>query len=118
MKKLFVLLLMVVAFSSQSFAQNDKCLSFSNDMIKDVKGKIISQSLNYDQSLYIMKVEVESTYDINKIKMVCDTARAKVVIDWKLNYDKNWEKSVTVGGKNLLITYYPGDKILYFEFPK
>jgi hypothetical protein len=118
MKKLLVFLLMVVAFSSHSFGQNDKCLNFSNDIIKDVKGKIISQYLSFDQATYTIKAEVPSTYDIDKIKMVCDTAVAKVSIDWKLNYDKNWEKTVIVGGKTTLITFYPGDKILYFEFPK
>jgi hypothetical protein len=55
MKNLFVILLMV--FSLQSFSQDQKCLSFSNDIIKDVNGKIITQYTNLS-NLYEMKVEV------------------------------------------------------------
>jgi len=109
---------MVVAFVSHSFAQNDKCLKVSNDIIKDVKGKIISQSLSYDQNIYTIKVEVPATYDINMVKTACDSTNAKVVFDWKLNYDKNYEKTLLIGGKSMLIMYYPGDKVIYFEFPK
>ena len=116
MKKLFAILLVVFGF--QSFSQNQKCLTFSNDLIKDTKGKIINQSLSYDGNIYNIKVEVYQTFDINKMKMVCDTTNAKVSFDWKLNYDKNWEKQFVVGGKNVLITFYPNDKYLYFEFPK
>ena len=118
MKKLIVLLLMVVAFSSQTFSQNEKCLSISNDIIKDVKGKIISQYTSLDQNVYTLKVEVSSSMDVDKIKMACDSTQAKVSIDWKLNYDKNWEKLLMIGNQPLAITYYPGDKIIYFEFPK
>ena len=117
MKKLFLLLF--IGFSIQSFSQDSKCLSFSNDIIKDVKGKILRESvLTYDPNMYSMKVEVPLTYDLNTIKSVCDTTKAKVSFDWRINPDKNWEKQFMVGGKNVLITFYPNDKNLYFEFPK
>jgi hypothetical protein len=107
---------MVVAFSSQTFGQNEKCLSISNDIIKDVKGKVINQYPGFDD-MYTLKVEVPA-YDVDKIKMACDTTKAKVSIDWKLNYDKNWEKTLLIGDKRMTITFYQSDKILYFEFPK
>ena len=100
-----------------TFGQNEKCLSVSNDIIKDVKGKIINQYVGFDD-VYTMKVEVPSTYDINTIKMACDTTKFKTTIDWKINYDKNYEKQVLVGTNKMLITFYPTDKIIYFEFPK
>ena len=109
---------MVVAFNIQLFSQNEKCLTFSNIVIKNVNGKIINQYTGYDQNTYTLKVEVPSTYDFEKIKMACDTTKPKVVIDWKANYDKNWEKQLNINGKIMTITFYPNDKNLYFEFPK
>lgn len=99
------------------FGQNEKCLSISNDIIKDVKGKIINQYVGFDD-VYTMKVEVSQTYDIDKIKMACDTTKFKTIVDWKINYDKNYEKQVLVDNNKMLITFYPSDKIIYFEFPK
>lgn len=100
-----------------SFGQNQKCLLVSNDIIKDVKGKIINQYVGVDD-VYTMKVEVSSAYDINTIKMACDTTKFKTIIDWKINYDKNYEKQVLIGNEKMLITFYPNDKIIYFEFSK
>jgi hypothetical protein len=107
MKKTFLFLLMVI-FSSHLFSQNR--LTFSNNIIKNVKGKIINQN--------DVEIKVEVNSDFNQIKMACDTLKEKVSFDWKLNYDKNWEKQFVVGGKNVLITFYPTDKYLYFEFTK
>ena len=34
-----------------------------------------------------------------------------------INYDKNYEKNFGIIGKNILVTFYPTDKVIYFEFP-
>ena len=108
-------------FCAQSFAQNEKCRAFSYDMIKDIKGKIMSEFVcAEDENLYVIKVEVLPTHTIEVIKAACDSVPrdARVISDWKLNFDKNYEKKFSLSGKNILVTYYPNDKILYFEFPK
>lgn len=122
MKKLsLVFLTVVLTFTSglTTFAQNEKCFAFSNHIIKDAQGKILTQAVDFNE-FYFIKAEVPSTYDIETIKTVCDTnaKSTKASYDWRLNYDKNQEKEYLVQGKKVLITFYPNDKILYFEFPK
>jgi hypothetical protein len=90
-------------------------------MIKDIQGKVMSEFVSSDDAnLYVIKVEVLPTYTIEIIKAACDSVpkNVKIVSEWKINYDKNYEKKVNVSGKNVLLTFYPNDKILYFEFPK
>jgi hypothetical protein len=90
-------------------------------MIKDIKGKIMSEYVAAeDATLYVIKVEVLPTYTIDIIKAACDSVpkNVKIVSEWRTNYDKNYEKKVSVSNKNVLVTFYPNDKILYFEFPK
>ena len=121
LKRALIVLLLVLAFCFSGFSQNEKCLLYSHDMIQDIKGKIMSEYVAAeDANLYVIKVEVLPTYTIDIIKAACDSVpkNVKIVSDWKINYDKNYEKKVNVSGKNVLVTYYPNDKILYFEFPK
>lgn len=101
-----------------SFAQNEKCLAFSEKIIQNTKGKIQSQSVDYND-IYFIKADFSSQYDIETIKTICDTtAKAtKVSFNWRLNYDKNYEKEFVINGNKLLITIYRNDKFLYFEFP-
>jgi hypothetical protein len=96
-------------------------MAFCQDMIKDLKGKILSQFVcAADETVYVIKAEVLPDYDIDAIKAACDSVpkNVKVVSNWKLNYDKNFEKQFSISGKNILVTFYPNDKVLYFEFPK
>ena len=112
MKKLFLILLMIVSF--QSFGQNDKCLDITNNIITNIKGKVLSQNSDY------IKCEFLPKYTLNDIKTVCDTIAiktAKPSFNWRLNSDKNYEKEFIVNGKKLLFTIYENDKVLYFEFP-
>jgi len=121
LKRASIVLLLVLAFCFSGFSQNEKCLLYSHDMIQDIKGKIMSEYVAAeDENLYVIKVEVLPTYTIDIIKAACDSVpkNVKIVSDWKINYDKNYEKKVNVSGKNVLVTFYPNDKILYFEFPK
>ena len=121
MKKISFILLFVAVSWLQSFSQNEKCQAFSHDMIKDIKGKIMSEFVcAADENIYIIKTEVLPEYTIDIIKAACDSVpkNAKVVLDWKINYDKNYEKKFNVNGKNVLVTFYPNDKIIYFEFPR
>ena len=95
-------------FGYNSFSQTDKCSAFYNDVIKDVKGKVIKQNT----------VEFPLTYDLESLKAVCDTSAktTKMSFDWRLNSDKNFEKEYIISGKRILVTIYMTDKFLYFEF--
>lgn len=110
MKKLFLILLMIVSF--QSFSQSDKSLTISNNIITNIKGKIILQNSDY------IKYEFLPKYTLDDIKTICDTTTkmTKPSINWRLNYDKNYEKEFIIGNKKILLTIYENDKILYFEF--
>ena len=118
MKTVSLLFFLILA-GHLTLAQNPKCLTFSQTIINNAKGKILCQSVCYDD-MYSVKAEVPSTYDIESIKTICDTTAktTKVSYNWKINEDKNYEKEFIVGGKKLLITIYFNDKFLYFEFPK
>ncbi len=119
--KTAILLLGMGAFSLPGFSQNEKCLYFSRDLIKDIKGKIICEYVDADDTtLYGLRVEVPQNFTLEIIKSACDTLNKnlKVISDWKINYDKNYEKKIKVYGKNVLITFYPNDKMLYFDFPR
>ena len=102
-----------------TFAQNERCLAFSNDIIKDSQGKIQNQALD-DNNIYFIKAEVPLKCDFETVKMICDTSakNTKASFDWRLNYDRNHEKEYIIHGKKVLITFYQNDKFLYFEFPK
>lgn len=116
-----LILTVVMAWASglTTYAQNQKCLAFSNHIIKDAQGKILTQAVDYND-VYFIKAEMLPTYDIETIKTVCDTnaKSTKASFNWRLNYDKNHEKEFVIQGKKILITFYPNDKFLYFEFPK
>lgn len=117
--KTLALLLILTLSGFTTFAQNEKCLAFSNTIIKNTNGKIQSQSVDFND-VYFIKAEFPLTYESETIKTICDTtAKAtKVSFNWRLNYDKNYEKEFIINGKKLLITIYVNDKFLYFEFPK
>ncbi len=120
MKKLSLLfVILAIASGLSAFAQNEKCLAFSNHIIKDAQGEILKQAVDYNDA-YFIKAEVPSTYTIETIKTICDTnaVNKKVSFNWRLNSDRNQEKEYLINGKKVLITYYPQDKFLYFEFPK
>ncbi len=115
-----LLFVFMLAISSQAlFAQNEKCLAFSTNIINNVKGKIIRQAVDMND-VYFVKAEIPSTYELEAVKSICDTTAktTKVSFNWRLNYDKNYEKEFIIGGKKLLITIYFNDKFLYFEFPR
>ena len=118
MKTLSLLFILAVAGLS-ALAQNEKCLAFSNNIISNSKGKIVKQTVDFND-VYFIKVEFPPEYDIVAVKTICDTtAKAtKVSFNWRLNYDKNYEKEFLINGNKLLITIYFNDKYLYFEFPK
>lgn len=118
MKTLSLLLILTLSGLS-ALAQNEKCLAFSYDVIKDTKAKIQSQAVDYND-VYFVKAEIPATYDLETLKTVCDTSAktAKVSFNWRLNGDRNNEKEFIIGGKKLLVTIYFSDKFLYFEFPK
>ena len=112
-------LLFILAFMSQmALAQNVKCQAVSNKIVENVKGEILCEST--DEDLYCFKAGFSSKYDLETLKTICDTSAkdAKVSSNWKINYDKNYEKEFLVSGKELLITIYFNDKYIYFEFPK
>ena len=122
MKKLSLLFLTVILTLTTdltTLAQNQKCLAFSNDIIKDSQGKIQNQALD-DNNIYFIKAEVPPTCVFETVKIICDTSAksTKASFDWRLNYDKNYEKEYIINGKKLLVTFYHNDKFLYFEFPK
>jgi hypothetical protein len=120
-KKISLLLILTLSFGLQAFSQNEKCLVLAEEMIKDIKGKIMSKYVSLeDETYYVIKAEVPPACTFENIKAACDSLNkdAKVVSDWKLNYDRNYEKRFKVNGKIVLITYYPTDKIIYFEIPK
>jgi hypothetical protein len=117
MKTLALLLILAIS-GHAAFTQNEKCLSFSNKIVENMKGKILCNSTNDD--IYCMKAGFPEKYDLEAVKTICDTtAKAtKVSVNWHLNYDKNYEKEYVINGKKILITIYFNDKFLYFEFPK
>lgn len=117
--KTLALLFILTLFGLTTFAQNEKCLAFANTIIKNTNAKIQLQAIDFND-VYFIKAEVPSTYDLEAIKTVCDTTAktTKVSFNWRLNYDKNYEKEFIISGKKLLITIYINDKVLYFEFPK
>ena len=120
MKKLSLFVLLAVAFCQPGFSQNEKCLSFSHDMIKEIKGKILSEFVcPADESIYVIKVEALPDQTIDAIKAAYTEVpkTVKVISDWKINYDKNYEKTYGISGKEILVTFYPNDKVIYFEFP-
>jgi hypothetical protein len=121
MKNLSSLFLVVFTLTTglAAVAQNPKCASLSNDIIKDAKGKIQTQAID-DNNVYFIKAEVPSTCDFETIKIICDTSanNLKASFDWRLNSDRNHEKEYVVRGKKLLVTFYQNDKFLYFEHPK
>jgi len=116
--KTLILLFILTVLSLTASPQNEKCLAFSNKIIENIKGKILCNSTMDD--IYCMKSGFSEKYDLEAVKTICDTtAKAtKVSYNWRLNYDKNYEKEFVVSGKKLLITIYFNDKFLYFEFPK
>jgi hypothetical protein len=118
MKTLSLLFILTIS-GLTAFAQNEKCLAFSNDIIKDINGKIQQQAVDYND-VYFVKSEFPATYDLETLKTVSDTSAktAKVSFNWRLNGDRNNEKEFIIGGKKLLVTIYFNDKFLYFEFPK
>jgi hypothetical protein len=116
--KTLILFFTLTVFSLTAFAQNEKCLTFSNKIIDNTKGKILCHSTNED--VYCMKAGFAETYDLETIKSICDTTSktAKVSFNWRINYDKNYEKEFIISGKKVMLTVYFNDKYLYFEFPK
>lgn len=84
----------------------------TDKIIVNSKGKILSQSNDY------IKTEYPTKYSLTDMKTICDTTAkvTKVSIDWRLNYDKNYEKEFIIGNKKILVTIYENDKVLYFEF--
>jgi hypothetical protein len=117
--KVLSLLYILLLSGLISSAQNEKCLAFSTDVVKDIKAKILSQGLDFND-VYFVKAEIPSIYDLETLKTVCDTSSktTKVSFNWRLNYDKNYEKEYIINGKKILITIYFNDKFMYFEFPK
>lgn len=116
--KTLSLLCMLAILSLTTFAQNEKCMAFSNKIIENTQGKFLCNSTDGD--LYCMKAGFPEKSDLETIKTICDTTAktTKVSFNWRLNYDRNPEKEFIVSGKKLLVTIYYNDKFLYFEFPK
>lgn len=116
--KTLTLLFTLTVFSLMAFAQNPKCLAFSDKIIENTKGKVIGNST--DDDIYCMKAGFPEKLELEALKTICDTTAktTKVSFNWRLNYDKNYEKEFLINGKKLLITIYFNDKFLYFEFPK
>ncbi len=112
-----VILTLTTGFSTR--AQNQKCLAFSYEIIKNTQGKIQNQAID-ENNVYFIKAEVPATCVFETIKIICDTSAngTKASFNWRTNYDKNYEKEYVIRGKKVLITYYPNDRFLYFEFPK
>jgi hypothetical protein len=120
MKKLSLLFVILALTSGLAvFAQNEKCLAFSNHIIKDAQAEIQKQAIDYNDA-YFIKAEVPQAYTIETIKTICDTnaISKKVSFNWRPNSDRNQEKEYLINGKKVLITFYSQDKFLYFEFPK
>lgn len=117
--RMISLLFVLTFLSFTSFAQNGKCLAFSNTIIKNTEAKIQNQSIDFND-VYFIKAEFPAKYDLEALKTICDTTAksTKVSFNWRLNFDKNFEKEFIVNGKKLLVTIYYNDKYLYFEFPK
>ncbi|MEI8046518.1 MAG: hypothetical protein WCI92_03995 [Bacteroidota bacterium] len=116
---LFLTVILTLTTGFTTLAQNQKCLAFSCEIIKNIQGKIQNQALD-ENDVYFIKAEVPPTCVFETVKIICDTSAnsAKASFDWRLNYDKNYEKEYIIRGKKVLITYYPNDRFLYFEFPK
>lgn len=116
--KTLTLFLILTLMSVTASSQNEKCLAFSNKIVENIGGKIMCNSTNED--IYCMKASFPEKLELEAIKTICDTTAkpAKVSFDWRINYDKNYEKEFIVSGKKVLITIYFNDKFLYFEFPK
>lgn len=121
MKKLiflFVACTLILVSSSKVFSQNEKCISFSKNVIQNAKAKIQREGIDSNDN-YCIKAEFPATLDLETLKTICDTTvKAKSVsFNWRVNYDKNPEKEYRINGTNLLITIYFNDKFLFFEFP-
>jgi hypothetical protein len=110
-----------VSFFLQGYAQSAKCKTFTQDIVKNVNGKVVSEYVSLDdETFYVIKAEVPSSCNFDNVKAACDAVNndAKVVSDWKINYDKNYEKRFSINGKMVLVIFYPNDKMIYFEIPK
>jgi len=114
-----ILLFILTVLSFTAASQNEKCLAFSNQIIKNSESNIQRQAVDFND-VYFIKAEFPAKYDLETIKTICDTTAksAKVSFNWRLNGDRNNEKEFIISGKKLLITIYFNDKFLYFEFPK
>ena len=118
--KTLILLFFLTLFSFAAFAQNAKCLAFSNSIIKNTRSEIQNQSIDFN-NVYFIKAQFPETYDLDALKMICDTTTsktAKATFKWRLNSDKNFEKEYAINGRKVLLSIYFNDKFLYFEFPK
>jgi hypothetical protein len=117
--KTLSLLFFLTILSLAAASQNEKCLAFSNAIIKNSDAKIQRQAVDFND-VYFIKAEFPAKYELETIKTICDTTAktAKVSFNWRLNGDRNNEKEYLISGKKLLVTIYFNDKFLYFEFPK
>jgi len=121
MKKLRLLILtaaLILVSGITAIAQNEKCLTYSKNIINNTKAKIQREAVDFN-GIYYIKAEISSSYDLNALKTICDTTikTTKVAFNWRLNDDKNYEKEYLINGNKLLVTIYFNDKFLYFEFP-
>mgnify|MGYP000844753311 FL=1 len=121
MKKLIFLFLafgLILLSGYPVFSQNEKCISFSKNVIQNAKAKIQREGIDSNDN-YCIKAEFSATLELEALKNICDTTlKAKSVsFNWRMNYDKNPEKEYKINGSNLLVTIYFNDKFLFFEFP-
>lgn len=121
MKKLIYFSLAVILnfLSAHSvFSQNEKCLKFSKAVIQNAGGSIQREGIDASES-YCIKAGFPATLGLEALENICDTTiKAKTVaFNWRMNFDKNYEKEYKMNGINLLVTIYFNDKFLFFEFP-
>jgi hypothetical protein len=115
---LFFTVALALLSGFKSFAQNEKCLALANAIIKNTRANIQSQSVDLEE-IYYIKAEFSSAFDLESLKAICDTTvkATNVTNNWRLNYDRNYEKEFSVSGNKLLVTIYFNDRFIYFEFP-
>ena len=111
--KAFLLIAILFAMSTLTFAQCEKCTKYINDIITVASLDVQTQTSNYTKAVF----KAKHNYAEEDLKVICDDImKSKTALTWVKNRDGNYEKEYQVDGKKLLVTIYWRDEFVYFEY--